>query len=220
MDNINFLPGNNHFNSSNKDRITVNNCGYRAPSFEKINWQDSIVIFGCSVVFGTGLEEKDTISSHLSRLLNVDVINLGVPGSSIFHSTNNQLALREKNILPRVVINLWTSIYRHTYFFKKQPANLGPWTEDLKLGKNMTHFYSIWCAEEQNVKSNALFHYRSASTFWDQTKHIQATFFEDTSKLFNIPYCSIDDFADDGYHPGPATAAKTAQYLASLINKS
>ena len=44
---------------------TMNSHGYRTKQFDNIDWNNSVVILGCSCVFGTGINESDTISYTL-----------------------------------------------------------------------------------------------------------------------------------------------------------
>ena len=46
---------------------TLNTHRYRAPEFDTIDWSKSVVIFGCSNVFGTSLDDNDTISRKLEK---------------------------------------------------------------------------------------------------------------------------------------------------------
>lgn len=208
-----FLPGNKYFNNLNS-HIAVNSDGYRTLEFENINWPESIVLFGCSMAFGTGLTEEETVSYKLSKLLGKTVVNLGVPASSILYSVYNQLALKEMNVKPFAVINLWTAIERHTYFLKNNPVDLGPWITNDDIGRQLSVFYYVWSQNEHNIKSNAVFFQRLTNLLWQDTTHIQASFFESTSKLFEIPLLKIEDFAQDNEHPGPATAKTVAEQLA------
>jgi len=206
------LPGNKYFNDLHSS-IPVNNEGYRTLNFEDIDWADSIVLFGCSMVFGDGLNEEETIAHQLSKVAGRPVINLGVPASSILYSVHNQLALKELNSTPYAVVNLWTAIERHTYFLKNEPVSLGPWANK-ELGQMLFAFYCTWSQNEHNIKSNAVFLKRIAEMFWTDTKHIQASFFESTAKLFDVPLLKIEDFAGDGEHPGPQTAQAVAEQIA------
>jgi len=46
------------FYRTNPVNYTVNSQGYRTEEFEKIDWAQSVVIFGCSTVFGTGVSDE------------------------------------------------------------------------------------------------------------------------------------------------------------------
>jgi hypothetical protein len=60
----------------------LNSQNYRAPEWDSIDWENSVVMFGCSQVFGVGVDEDQTLGYYLSELLNKPVINLGIPGGS------------------------------------------------------------------------------------------------------------------------------------------
>jgi hypothetical protein len=208
-----FLPGNQHFNNLNP-QISVNDHGYRTENFNSIDWTNSVVVFGCSMVFGTGLHEEETICYHLSKILNKPVINLGVPASSMLYSLHNQLALKELNAKPYAVINIWTAINRHTYFSNRKPINLGPWANSVELGNHLKMFYSLWSLDNSNITTTATFLKKVADVLWSNTKHLQASFFDDTAELFSVPLLPISDHAADGQHPGPETAVAVAKQLA------
>ena len=72
---------------------TLNSHRYRTAEFNQIDWKNSIVIFGCSHTFGIGIDDDDTISSNLSKITNVPVINMGIGGTSIAFSFYNNLIL-------------------------------------------------------------------------------------------------------------------------------
>ena len=55
----------------------LNSLGYRCREFDQIEWAQSIVVKGCSVVEGIGLAEEDTLSSRLTDLFNQPVIKIG-----------------------------------------------------------------------------------------------------------------------------------------------
>jgi hypothetical protein len=207
-----FLPGNINFNSLNK-HIPVNQNGYRTIEFDSVDWENSIVVFGCSMVFGTGLDENQTICYHLNKMLNRPVINMGVPASSIMYSVYNQLSLKEQHT-PYAVVNLWTSLQRHTYFLDQKPINLGPWADSRDLGKHLKMFYSLWGLDNNNISTTAQFLKRISDIFWNDTIHIQASFFENTAELFHIELLPFVDHAADNEHPGPLTAYNTAKLLA------
>jgi hypothetical protein len=208
-----FLPCNSHFNYFNK-HILVNSQGYRTKEFDDIDWNNSIVLFGCSMAFGAGLDDNETICYQLSQRLDRPVINLGVPASSIVYSLYNQLALKEMGVKPYAVVNLWTSAQRHTYFFENKPTNLGPWIKTPEFNRSLCMFYALWSSDTHNVNSNSMFLKRVADMLWVDDKHVQASFFDDTSKLFDVPLLQIEDRAEDNEHPGPLTAKAVAEQLA------
>ena len=77
-----------------KVNYTLNKHNYRTDDFRKIDWLNSVVVFGCSNVFGIGVDDTDTVSFNLSKLINRPVINMGCPGTSIKFSFHNNLILK------------------------------------------------------------------------------------------------------------------------------
>ena len=70
-------------------KYVMNQNYYRAPEWDTVDWQNSIVVFGCSHVFGEGLAENETLSHHLSKLTDRPVINLGQSGTGTMFSWHN-----------------------------------------------------------------------------------------------------------------------------------
>lgn len=102
----------------NNIKYTLNSYGYRTIEFEDIDWKNSIVMFGCSHVFGTGNDDTHTIPYFLEQLTGVPVINLGVGAASIQFCLHNSLMLYKKYGAPKTVIYFWTGIARHLTYQK------------------------------------------------------------------------------------------------------
>ena len=97
----------------------LNSHGYRTKQFDIIDWSNSVVILGCSCVFGTGINESDTISSILQKEINTPVINLGIGGTGADFQYNNLLRLKQNNIEPKKIIVLWPNPNRFMYYRSK-----------------------------------------------------------------------------------------------------
>jgi hypothetical protein len=106
------------FYRHNDVKYTLNSYGYRTKEFEDINWKESIVMFGCSHVFGTGNDDNHTIPYFLEQLTGIPVINLGVGGASIQFCLHNSLMLYKKYGVPKSVIYFWTGMSRHLLYQK------------------------------------------------------------------------------------------------------
>jgi len=83
----------------------------------KINSENTYVFLGCSFVFGTGLNDENTVTYYFSKLMNftANVINCGIPGHSINTSKyilNNDLVY---DLCPNKKINhfFYFLIYDH-----------------------------------------------------------------------------------------------------------
>lgn len=219
---INFLPGNPNNLLKSTDYITpeVNSLGYRTVDFNKVAWNDSIVIFGCSYVFGVGLSNNETISNQLQELIGRPVINMGVPASSMSYAFFNQLAL--SNSKPYAVVNLWTSIARQTYFADGVPYHLGPWLERKENSfenRKLKTLFDLFNFDASNIDTYARYIQQATNVIWKDTVHIEGTFFPQTATALNIDLYSIIDKTEDG-HPGSLTAKQTAETLAGKIEGS
>jgi hypothetical protein len=211
-----FLPGN--IRDLEVTDVKLNSLNYRAPEFSDINWQESVVIFGCSNVFGAGLTDNETIPYQLEKLLKRPVVNMGVPSSSIAYSVFNQTILAESNQSPYAVINLWTSINRITYFYEKEPCHIGPWTARYTntniFIRSIKSVFDAWNIDDINPSLQSIFLQKMSEIIWKDTKHFQGTFFPNTSDALNVELFHCKDYASDNLHPGPLTAQAVAEQLA------
>lgn len=98
---------------------TLNSNGYRTKQLDSIDWNNSVLILGCSCVFGTGINESDTISSILQEEINTPVINLGMGGTGADFQYGNLLRLKQNNIEPKKIIVLWPNPNRFMYYTGK-----------------------------------------------------------------------------------------------------
>jgi hypothetical protein len=202
-----FLPTNTNY--------CVNSAGYRTDEFDTIDWDKSIVIFGCSMVFGEGLDTEHTISYQLSKFLNCPVINMGVTGSSIQHSVHNQVILKQNYPTPRAVVNLWTEYSRCTLYAENVPNTFGSWnTEKGSYG-------DIWNSNLINAQVNALLMQSMSRQLWHGTQHYEATFFKSTQGVLNCEqlngHLTDTDYAKDGQHPGPLATQAVSELLAEVL---
>ena len=93
----------------------VNSDGYRTKEWNDIHWANSIVLMGCSYVYGVGVAEDETISHQLEDKIGHPVINMGVPGSSpTFTIHNLSCLLAQYN--PKGVVIGWSGSGRAPYY--------------------------------------------------------------------------------------------------------
>jgi len=210
-----FLPGNPDYTESNMER---NSSNYRTKEFDQIDWKNSIVIFGCSNVFGVGLTDDETISHQLSVLTNRPVINMGVPSSSIPYSLYNQVILAGKCSAPYAVINIWTSMNRLSYFYENGSCHIGPWTASQPdkniFIRSIKSVFDAWNINDINPSLQSIFLQKMAEIIWKDTKHFQGSFFPNTSDALNVELFQYKDYASDNLHPGPISAKAVAEQLA------
>jgi hypothetical protein len=182
----------NWYYRHNEITYTLNSQGYRTKEFKEIKWEDSIVIFGCSHVMGAGLDDGDTISSNLERLIGLPVINMGVCGSSVDYNITNQTILRSYYPRPRAVVNLWPNIDRGTWFHQHTVEHLLPYS--LKYNPNENNKLIFALNEDryhQIVRGNI--HRLIAEQLW---KH-DGLYYDATTNIIDAEALSCDFFYRD-----------------------
>lgn len=195
-------------------RYDLNSHGYRCPEFSDIDWNNSIVVFGCSMAMGMAVDESEIFTTLLAEHMGIPVINLGVCSSSIIYSLINQSRLAEQNYMPKAVINVWT--YAARILQATQDDKLihhGPWTS----------YYEKWDQnfyEANSTDKHCLFlaqeHIRLANVLWKDTIHINTTFSGMIASL-GIHLYEMIDYGRDLAHPGHETHQAVAEHLASLL---
>jgi len=196
-----FLPA-----SSNLYMYKCNSDNYRTIEFDTVDWGNSVVLFGCSNVFGIGLSEEDTLSSQLSKLIDMPVINMGISATSMEFSFYNSMILSNSHPTPKAVIQIWTGLERTTYYLKNVTVNHGTW--------NMKEKYmDAYNQDDSHPETHAIMMQLISKQLWSKTKYFEASFFSRTSKVLGIHKPSLVDAAKDNVHPG----AKTCYNLAAKI---
>jgi len=191
-----------------------NSQGYRCPEFSQCDWDNSILLFGCSMAMGTGVNQSEIFSSLLQDITGVPVINMGCAASSILFSLVNQSRLAEQNIQPRAVINIWTYPNRITQVSEHEEINHhGPWVPYHEFIDQ--DFYKV-NSDNDHCMFLAKEYIRIANLIWRDTIHLQGTYSEDIASLGIHLYKQID-LARDMMHPGHDTHREVAEHLASLL---
>jgi hypothetical protein len=110
---------------------TLNSQGFRCGQFDSLDWNNSIVCFGCSNTFGVGVDDSDTWPQVLNRLAQVPVINLSQGGQGCGFNWVNSVRVIAAGHKPRAAIYYWPDPIR--MFTLSDPNNLnlvkrhGPW---------------------------------------------------------------------------------------------
>ena len=205
----------------------INSNGYRADEWSSIDWNNSIVVIGCSIVFGQGLPVDRTLTSLLSTSLKRPCINLGVCGSSNALMFHNSLSLIDNNIKPYAVIFLFSNASRFTYFKHNTVTHFGPWsfeTERLKqlslqenpnYSKEELNFYSTYILNNNSDIHGSMIAI-GAEALW-KSQGIKSLAYETTEepimekRFKSLP--KIVDRARDGLHPGIETNKLWAEVI-------
>lgn len=100
-------------------QYTWNSNGYRCAEWADITWSQSRVVMGCSHAMGTGLDDRDTVSSHFEH-----GVNLAQPGVSVYHILYNTLRLIDAGAVPKSVDIIVPDLSRAVYWAKDDWVDL------------------------------------------------------------------------------------------------
>jgi hypothetical protein len=194
-------------------QYSFNSRGYRTKEFADIDWKDSVVVFGCSYVFGEGLDTSDTITTNLQQLIGRPVINLGARGASVDFCHFNSIILSNSYPSPYAVVFLWPNISRTTMFYDSNwTGTVGAW--NLPENRHLEYWFENTHMQQIQAK---LYQMGSQQIWKSKTKFVEASFFDLTVDTLGCPKLEVYDKARDLNHPGIETAKSVAKYLASNI---
>lgn len=198
----------------------VNSNGYRAPEWNTIDWKNSVVILGCSMVFGTGVAEDETLSYYLEQLLHRPVINLGYPSISNEGIFNNSVSILEHFGSPLAVINVWAPVDRFL-FFSTEPHHIGLWTNDKDEsdGVSLGRLYEDMNLNQTNMRIKSYYLEKANQRLWkNKTQYYSASYFKSTADCMKLhKLLPSDRNARDMVHPGPDSNLSNAKYLFSVL---
>ena len=168
---------------------------------QKCRWEESIVVFGCSNVYGIGLVYEDTFCYQLEQMLGIPVINLGMPASAVDFATRNSYILYKNFPHPRASVHMWTELSRQSDWYGKN---------NLIAKNNVPSSPNYYPDINWEARSEHLIDLDR--TLWkDKTIYYESTFWYENSIRLGIDMINTIDTARDVSHPGPKT-----NYLLSL----
>jgi hypothetical protein len=214
----------NWYYRNNEVKYTLNSLGYRTKEFDQIDWKESIVMFGCSHVFGTGVTDEHTIPYFLEKLSGRPVINLGIGGSSIQTMCHNSIILSSiLDIPPKGVIFCWTDLTRFNIYNNDYVYHMGNWSDknNIKMfsdNENIIPFNLMNIKMIRNLWKDKTFYYEY--TCFDQQKLINKLDKNIQCELFNYPTFpeSSKYLARDLLHFGREMNMETAEKINQKIN--
>jgi hypothetical protein len=202
-------------------QYTLNSVYYRTAEWNNIDWKNSIVVFGCSHVFGEGLADDETLCHFLQKITGKYVVNMGVPGTGPTFSWYNNLILDKLYPTPYAVVNIWSSYERVIYFSDTQVKRIGPWSGTIwdEYDKHANNLFLQYNNDEINAASHFYFTALVAMNYWrSKTKYAHASFFENVADVpLDIPLLESSDLARDDIHYGEKTQYNAALKISELI---
>lgn len=185
-----------------------NSQGYRTQEFNKIDWTESIVIFGCSNAYGVGLSEEDTVSSRLAAIVDRPVVNLGSGGSSMTFALHNSIMLNEKYPAPFAVVYIWPDYTRVLEYDRSSIRNYGSWNME------PNSLMDVWNSNGHHAKVNAIFIQKTAKAIWQNKSRYFEGSFSGNNSLLKCKHFKNIDKARDLMHPGIVSAKLAAIEIA------
>lgn len=191
---------------------TLNSQGYRCPEWSDCNWSDSVLIFGCSYVFGEGISDDHTVAFKLSKLLQTPVINLGACGSSPMFQWCNSIRVCENNINPKLVIYIWPGKTRSLEFISDVCVNhSGLWEFKGNIG-----YY--WSKSIHHGSVVLDYFSKSVSSMWE-CPVLEYTIDQQNDGMTSLPVLDQARDLNNGIsHPGRKSNTKWAEIIYNNIS--
>jgi hypothetical protein len=186
-----------------------------------VNPNNAIWFFGCSHVFGTGLEHYETAPYQLSELLKHTVINYGRPGIGPM-TIKTQIEELLKDYTPTAIIIAWPS-------FDRWQSGSVLWIPqcltDVKMHNDNFGSKKLWPKQWNQYKELVM----TGKLRQTNLKAVQDTHmlvngipyveFSYTEQEFTTPVYPFKDLATDNSHPGFNTQHEIAKWVAEQLHE-
>lgn len=172
---------------------STNKSGYRTYEFENIDWKNSIVIFGCSYVYGVGLADDELMSHYLSKFIGRPVINLGYPGGSNDLILQLNLLLSKYYETPWAIAVMWTHTDRYRLFTSTLPDNIGSWNEKSSIsdGVDLNELWAVLNTNKTHEQMRNYFTAMAVKQLWkDKCKFVSGSFVNTSNAYCNGGFTS------------------------------
>ena len=170
------------------------------------------------MVFGVGVDEDETIPHHIEELSGVRTINMGIGGSSNFHTWYNLLQLISAGTKPKAIINVYTTLDRLMYFNESTVNKLGAWTLIDDKDENEKRLYQSWNFKDTNIVGYGKLLQQTIQTLCKGIPYVECSYFEHSANSLSVPKLTTIDLARDMKHPGSESHKKSALTIIDLLN--
>lgn len=189
---------------------TLNSQRYRSPEWQDCDWSNSVLVFGCSMVYGVGVDDQDTLTSQLKHITGIPTINLGMGGTSLMFQLANSIILKEHSISPKAVVYVWPDRTRQTEFqHSNQVLHHGAWNLDNSWMKDLM-------INDTHNRYLSDYLIRNIRLLWN-CPVIEASWYTDMCKFTNATKLDFKDYARDLAHPGPNTLKEAALAISKSL---
>ncbi len=218
---------NKKYNGSGSDTTkeniyTYNSLGFRGDSYPFTDNKRVLMTVGCSHTEGVGVNDNETWSFHLSKLLGYNHINFGYTGRSNDYICRVILTYVDI-IKPDFVFILYTDPHRSEYYTEDggvEPYHHNKWgyfLENTDIHNKLISTSNVHNDFINWYKNHLLITYylksKDIKWMWDST-FVNTTYTDE--HLFGGSLKPFIDYSTDGLHSGP----KTNKQYADLIYKN
>lgn len=181
---------------------TLNSYAFRCNDFSVYKHKPTLVSFGCSHTFGTGLPIEKIWAWIIAEKLGLELVNLAVPGGSM--DTCSRIAkFWLPHIQPKIILLQIPELFRREYYWEAGFHMNGIWKEDF------TKFaLDNWNDQEDqfNFEKNL-----DLINYYSSCKVVSFN----ADNLINDS--NVKSFARDGKHWGIDTHRSLAEKILSII---
>ena len=168
-------------------KYTTNSAGYRAQEWYKLDWANSILVLGCSFVFGDGVDDTETIPFYMEKILGIPTINLGAGGASQLWLLHNSTILYENYPCPKAIVFVWPDQSRVLRYNNFQPARESVWN-----GNQLNSYFEQY-NRNRNPEAMAYFNRLLAKNLWkDRCIFYDISFNDDVSMITGCDYWPLE----------------------------
>lgn len=182
---------------------------------------NAVWFFGCSHVFGTGLDHHETAPYQLSRLLVYTVVNYGRPGIGPL-TIKTQIEKLLKNYTPKAIVVAWPS------FDRWQTGSI-LWIPHCLTGVEMHNdnfgCKKLWPEQWKQYKELVItgelrkLNLEAVHDTHKLVSGIPYVEFSYTEQEFTTPIYPFKDLARDTMHPGPVTQQIIAEWVRNQLHE-
>ena len=219
-------------------QYSINKYGFRGPDW---NFKPSVAVFGCSNIFGVGVQKS--VTEVMSELMDQPVHNLGVPGASSTNIIKTFVSFANLHPMTDAVISLPT--IQRVFQPSLHPNNQNSWAwtnkihwggeTDTKLMKaidrvwhndtTISHIADLIDWAELVARSKGIkIHWTTWDSYNTSSTHENVKFYiaDMSSNFFTWPDMQGPSAwtARDGEHPGPAVVKDLALKCINAIENN
>lgn len=196
---------------------SYNKAGYRSNHYSIPNNEDYLMVFGCSQSWGSSLHQEHRYSDILEKTLNLNVINVAIPGGSANFILEHVINLTLSGYkFPKYAVLQWPHFNRYIFLGER-----GEYIANSHTSGDFFKVYKTLITKDENI---FLYKYIQSYLFVNKilndnkTTCFNFSFDINESKMLNCNFIPIIDIARDGQHAGINTHKTVAEHVLKNIH--